>query len=61
MFWNISRKYPSMLNTCRSVIKLIATYSSRFSEAVCSACGTFSVKYVSHCLFCVMLTTIIDI
>ena len=51
MFWNISRKYPRMLNACRSVIKLTAKYFSRFSEAVCSACGTFSVNYVSHCLF----------
>ena len=51
MFWNISRKYPRMLNACRSVIKLVAKYFGRFSEAVCSACGTFSVNFVSHCLF----------
>ena len=50
MFWDMSKKHPRMLSSCRSVVRLIALYFSRFSEAVCSACGIFTLDFASHCL-----------
>ena len=50
MFWDISKKRPRMLSACKSVIRLIAIYFSRYTEAVCSACGVFAQNYASHCL-----------
>ena len=41
MFWNISKKLPRVLNSCKSVM---------YTEAVCSACGVFTQNYASHCL-----------
>ena len=50
MFWDISKKQPRLLDACRSVIRLIAKYLSRVSEAVCSACGIMTENFVKHCL-----------
>ena len=50
MFWDMSKKHPRMLSSCRSVVRLIALYFSRFSEAIWSACGIFTVDFASHCL-----------
>lgn len=50
MFWDISKKPPRMLNAPTSVIRLIAMYSIRISEAVCLACGIITENFVNPCL-----------
>ena len=51
MFWDTSKKLPRMLSSCKSVIRLIAIYFGRYTEAVCSACGVFTQNDASsHCL-----------
>lgn len=50
IFWEICRKYPNMLKACKSVVRLISLWINRLPERACSACESFTMNYVSHCL-----------
>ena len=49
LFWEICKK-PNMISICKSAVRLISLWLNRRPERVCSACGSLTLNYTSHCL-----------